>query len=97
MVLVNPYPWDQPRVSAAAADRIAVQQAPGGRVLQTVLAEVILTNPSTRPPRLCWVVSLPGSLVGSNGPAGSVPRRASFYVILIDAQSGDFIEGDAGG
>jgi hypothetical protein len=96
IVLINPFPWDQPLVSDAAARQIAIQQGGGGPVLQAVLSEVVLTNPSTRAPRLCWVVSLPGSLVASNGPPGSAPIHATFYVVLIDAKTGDFVEGDAG-
>jgi hypothetical protein len=97
IVLVNPFPWDQPGVSEAEAERDAVKQGPGGPVLQSVLAEVVLTNPSVTAPRLCWVVSLPGSLVSSNGPPGSPQRHASFYLVLIDAHSGEFVEGTAGG
>ena len=84
-------------MSQAEAERVAVKQGSGGPVLQSVLAEVVLTNPSVRAPRLCWVVSLPGSLVSSNGPPGSVQHHASFYVILIDAHTGDFVQGTAGG
>lgn len=84
-------------MSQAEAERDAVTQGSGGPVLQSVLAEVILTNPNVRAPRLCWVVSLPGSLVSSNGPPGSVPRQASFYLVLIDAHTGEFVQGTAGG
>ena len=97
MILVNPFPWDQSTISQAEAEKIAARQGAGGQVLQSVLAEVILTNPSVKQPRLCWVASLPGSLVTSNGPAGSPQRHASFYLILIDAHTGEFVEGTAGG
>jgi hypothetical protein len=95
--LLNPFPWDIPQISKAQAEQTAIQQGPGGPVLQTVLAEVIDTNPRLRPSRLCWVVSLPGSLIRSNGPPGSVPRSASFYLVFIDAHNGQFVEGVAGG
>jgi hypothetical protein len=97
IVLLNPFPWDQPTISQSQAETIGIKQGPGGPVLQSQLAEVILTNPSTRAPRLCWIVSLPGSLVTSHGPAGSPQRHASFYLVLVDARSGEFIEGTAGG
>jgi hypothetical protein len=97
IVMLNPFPWDPPQVTQGQAEQIALKDAPGGAVLQTILAEVILTNPSAAKPRLCWVVSMPGSLVMSHGPAGSRQRTANWYVILIDAHSGEFVQGSAGG
>lgn len=97
IVMLNPFPWDQAQVTHAQAEQIALKQDPGGSVLQTVLAEVVLTNPSASKPRLCWVVSMPGSLVVSDGPPGSPRRTAKWYLILIDAHSGEFIQGSAGG
>ena len=58
-------------VTAGQAQQTALKQEPGGTVLQTVLAELVLTNPSASKPRLCWVVSMPGSLIASYGPPGS--------------------------
>ena len=97
LLLANPFPWDHSDISQSDAEKEAIKQGPGGPVLQSVLAEVILTNPTTRPPRLCWVVSLPGSLVTSNGPPDSPQVHANFYLILIDAHTGEFVEGTAGG
>ena len=97
IVMLNPFPWDPPQLTKGQAEQLALKQAPGGTVLQSVLAEVILTNPSSTKPRLCWVVSLPGSLIMSHGPPGSRQRTANWYVILIDAHSGEFVQGSAGG
>ena len=97
IVMLNPFPWDPPQLTKGQAEQLALKQAPGGTVLETVLAEVVLTNPSATKPRLCWVVSLPGSLMVSNGPPGSRQRTANWYVILIDAHSGEFVQGSAGG
>jgi hypothetical protein len=97
IVMVNAFPWDSPQVTQGQAGQIALKQAPGGTVLQTVLAEVVLTNSSFTKPRLCWVVSMPASLIVSSGPPGSPRRTATWYVILIDAHSGEFIQGSAGG
>lgn len=97
IVMLNPFPWDPPQLTKGQAEQLALKQAPGGTVLQSVLAEVILTNPSSTTPRLCWVVSLPGSLIMSHGPPGSRQRTANWYVILIDAHSGEFVQGSAGG
>jgi hypothetical protein len=96
IVLLNAFPWDSPQVTQRGAEQIALKQAPGGTVLQTVLAEVLLTNPSSSTPRLCWVVSMPGSVILSHGPPGSRQRTANWYVILIDAHTGEFIQGSAG-
>jgi hypothetical protein len=96
-VLLNPFPWDHPEITRSQGEQLALRQAPGGTVLQSVLAEVVQTNPGAQQPRLCWVVSLPGSLISSNGPAGSTPRQASFYLVFIDAHSGEFLYGSAGG
>jgi len=38
-----------------------------------------------------------GFVISSHGPPGSIPRRASFYLVLIDARSGHFLYGTAGG
>jgi len=97
IVMLNPFPWDPPQITKSQAEQLALKQAPGGTILQTVLAEVVLTNPSSTKPRLCWVVSLPGSLILSHGPPGSPQRPANWYVILIDAHSGEFVQGSAGG
>ena len=97
IVMLNPFPWDGPQVSRAQAEQTALKQGPGGSVVQTVLAEVVLTNPSPAKPRLCWVVSLPSSQIVSSGPPGSQRRTADWYIILIDAHSGEFIQGSAGG
>jgi hypothetical protein len=97
IVMLNPFPWDPPQITKSQAVQLALKQAPGGTVLQTVLAEVVLTNPSSTKPRLCWVVSMPGSLIMSHGPAGSPQRTANWYIILIDAHSGEFVQGSAGG
>jgi hypothetical protein len=97
IVMLNAFPWDSPQITQGQAEQIALRQAPGGAVLQTVLAKVVLTNLSSRQPRLCWVVSMPGSLILSHGPPGSRQQTAKWYVILIDAHSGEFVQGSAGG
>ena len=97
IVLLNPFPWDPPKVTQAQAEQIVLNQSSGGTVLQTVLAEVVLTNSSWTKPRLCWVVSMPGSLILSSGPPGSRQQTAKWYLILIDAHSGEFVQGSAGG
>ena len=71
IVTLNPFPWDPPQITKGQAEQLALKQAPGGTILQAVLAEVVLTNPSATKPRLCWLVSMPGSLIMSHGP----PRR----------------------
>jgi hypothetical protein len=96
IVMLNPFPWDLPKVTAGQAQQTALKQEPGGTVLQTVLAEVVLTNPSPSKPRLCWVVSMPGYLIASNGPPGSRKLTATWYIILIDAHSDEFVQGSAG-
>ena len=96
-VLLNPFPWDRPEITQSQAERLALQQAPGATVLQSVLAEVVETNAGTKQPRLCWVVSLPASLVSSYGPSGSAPFRATFNLVFIDAHSGEIVFGSAGG
>ncbi len=97
IVMLNAFPWDSPQITQGQADQIALKQAPGGTVLQTILAEVVLTNPSSSKPRLWWVMSMPGSLILSHGPPGSRQRTANWYLILIDAHSGEFIQGSPGG
>jgi hypothetical protein len=97
ILLLNPFPWDHPDIGEAQAGQLALQQAPVGSVLQTVLAEVIQTGTDDKRPRLCWVVSLPASGITSHGPAGSIHRTATYYVVLIDARTGEFISGQAGG
>jgi hypothetical protein len=44
IVLLNPFPWDPPRLTRSDAEQIAMKQGPGGPVLQSVLAEFVNTN-----------------------------------------------------
>jgi hypothetical protein len=97
IVLANPFPWDRPAVSASDAERTALIGYSGQSSLQTVLAEVFFTGTNSKQPRLCWVISLPGSLVSSHGPPGSPHSQASFYLVFVDAQTGEFVQGTAGG
>src|ERR1700730_18054193 len=62
IVMLNPFPWDPPQFRKAKAAHRALMLVPGGASLQTVLAEVVLITPPSPKPRLCWVVSMPGSL-----------------------------------
>src|ERR1700719_2787634 len=96
IVMLNPFPWDLTEVTTGQAQQTALKQEPGGPVLKAVLAEVVLTNPSASKPRLCWVVSMPASLIASYGPPGSRKFAATWYITLIDAHSGEFIQGWAG-
>lgn len=95
-VLLNPFPWDPAEITRSQGEQLALRQVSSGTVLQSVLAEVVETNPGAKQPRLCWAVSLPGSLISSSGPPGSTPRRATFYLVFI-AHSGEFLYGSAGG
>ena len=54
-VLLNPFPWDRPEISRSQGEQLALRQAPGGPVLQSVLAEVVKTDTGAKQPRLCWV------------------------------------------
>ena len=96
-VLLNPFPWDHPEITQSQGEQLALRHAPGGTVLQSVLAAVVETNAGAKQPRVCWVVSLPGSLILSSGPPGSTHRRANFNLVFIDAHSGEFLYGSAGG
>jgi hypothetical protein len=40
---------------------------------------------------------MPGSLILSSGPPASRQQTAKWYLILIDAHSGEFVQGSAGG
>jgi hypothetical protein len=97
ILLLNPFPWDKPDITQAQAQQTAMKSMPGGQIFQLVLAEVVKTNPTTEKPRLCWVASLPGSLVASYGPPGAPVRTATFNLVFIDAHTGDFVMGVAGG
>ena len=96
-LLFNPLPWDFPNITKAQAEAVAVsQEAPGTPAISAVLAEVIKTNPNAELPRLCWVVELPAAAAQSNGPRGSAPIKADYYLSFIDAHSGVFLWGVAG-
>jgi hypothetical protein len=96
VVLINPFPWDQPAVTRADAQKTALSKGPSGPVLQSVLSEVLFTGTNAKQPTLCWVVSLPGSQITSHGPRGSAHMQATFYLVFIDARTGEFLQGVAG-
>jgi hypothetical protein len=96
--LLHPFPWDTPNVTASLAAKVALSHEQAGTpVLESVLAEVINSNPSPRPPRLCWVISIPASTVPYFGPPGGQRTGARFYVVFVDARSGEYLWAIAGG
>jgi hypothetical protein len=98
IVLLNPFPWDTPQVHLSDAQQTALNREPAGTSSsQSALAEVIETHGSSKLPRLCWVFSLPGNLVLTHGPPGSPRGHATYYLVLIDAHTGEFVQGVAGG
>jgi hypothetical protein len=96
--LLHPFPWDTPIVTKSLAEKVALRHEQAGTpVLESVLAEVINSNPSPRPPQLCWVVSIPAATVPYFGPRGGLRPGARFYVIFVDARSGEYLWAIAGG
>jgi hypothetical protein len=97
VLLFNPLPWDSANVIKAQAEAVAVSpEAPGTTAAEAVLAEVVKTNPNAEPPRLCWVVILPGSAAPSAGPEGSGPIQGAYYLAFVDARSGAYLWAVAG-
>jgi hypothetical protein len=88
----------KPVIDKATAGRLAALRGrPGAStpVREAVLARVVQDTPAMD--RLCWVVSLdPTGWFVSHGPAAVTRRSASFFVVYIDAASGQWLGSDAG-
>lgn len=64
-------------------------------VREAILAQVVQDTPAMD--RLCWVVSLdPTGWFHSHGPKGRPTLPATFFIVYIDAQSGQWLGSDAG-
>jgi hypothetical protein len=94
-LLLNPFPWDLPRLSVQQAEQIALRQSPAATVRQVALAECMGQPALT--PKLCWVISLTVSGEQSAGPPGSRVSSARYHLILVDARSGDVFQDVTGG
>ena len=81
-------------VSKSSAERDALVQASSSTVLESTLTDCAYAREA---PRTCWVVSVdPDSQesIGAVGPPGSNPhQKYTVTVVLIDAQTGEFLRG----
>ncbi len=87
-------------VSKSRAEFLARSYFPGSDVRESALAAVRDPNVPVVNGRLCWVVSLslPGGIYHpSAGPRGNTMRLpASYLLVFVDADTGDFVFGDMG-
>jgi hypothetical protein len=88
-------------ISSDVATRAALVQVPGGTVDQIILADFTDTHRSPAVSGLVWAVSFRPSaaVVRPGGPAvGHSDAMAPlvYIVILIDANTGEFVEGLSG-
>jgi hypothetical protein len=77
-------------VAKVTAESVAREQYPNRRVLEAVLAECVGQQVNGT----CWLVSMdPAGLTSNAGPP-SHPRKPEsfrFLVVIVDAQSGEFL------
>lgn len=94
--LLVPSSGDHAVVPMAAAEHTAsLRGHPGvpAQVRETVLARVTVDG---RMEGLAWVVSLDPSAATVHGPAGGTPPTVRWYVVFIDASTGQWLGSDAG-
>jgi hypothetical protein len=97
IILSNPPPFFVSSISQAQAEAIALDSAAptGSQIRDSILAQFhFVANHSVD--CLCWVVSVmpPGGRSVFSGPASSGPRPAwgvHYYLIFVDAESGQFV------
>ena len=87
-------------VSGDTAAKAAIAQYPGSTVREAVLARVDDTNSAAPVHCLCWVISLnppDGFHFPSGGPPDSPNKDQvpSYWIMIIDANTGQFLEGTA--
>jgi hypothetical protein len=90
-----------PPVTAAQADAVAVKSQGGGNVvLEHALANLTDTGVPGMTNRLAWVVSVMpyGGFTWSHGGVGTgPPQRATYMLVFVDANTGDYLYGASGG
>lgn len=87
-----------PGISAARARDLGALQGGLGSmtpVRQAVLAHVVKQSPPIE--CLCWVVSLdPAGWFRSSGPKGAPRRDAKWFLVFLDASTGQWLWSEAG-
>jgi hypothetical protein len=98
-------PTTHAAISLARAGAVASGELGGGRaVREAMLAWVTLDGPELTPPvrGLYWVVSvsteglMTHGLPATLGSAGAMPRRETWALVLVDAQTGAFVRAWSG-
>ncbi len=82
-----------PRVTKAAAARIALKRGGGSAVREEVLARLIDAHQAPRVNKACWVVVTNGSVAPSGGHTSASRAQHGGFVAFIGAHGGAFVEG----
>jgi hypothetical protein len=96
IALVAPQAVDTPTISPQKAGATALHEFPfaGSGVRQVLLARVRYTGAPGRGNELCWVVDLtppPGGFPIGAGAPGTAPPPARWFVVFINAVTGDLV------
>jgi hypothetical protein len=96
--LLQPATGEHASIDKATARHIGAMHGGVGAdtpVREVVLARVVQRNPQLD--RLCWIVSLdPSGWFKSHGPQGAPQRQATFFLVFVDAGTGEWLFSDAG-
>lgn len=96
--LVPPRAGEHAAVPIRAAEATAATRGrPDGttKIREVVLAHVVIDGSGID--RLCWVVSLdPTGWFHSHGPLNRQPVVATWFLVFVDASSGQWLASDAG-
>jgi hypothetical protein len=90
-------PDAQPAIDKATAEQLASRRGPSGSttaIREAVLAKLL--DESLNSGKLVWVVSLDPSGFRSHGPATATPWTATFFIVFIDAKTGQWLGSEAG-
>jgi hypothetical protein len=82
-----------PRVTKAAAARIALMHGGGSAVREEVLAQLIDAHQEPRVNKVCWVVVTNGSVAPSGGHTSATRGQHGHFIAFIGAHGGVFVEG----
>jgi hypothetical protein len=88
------------QVTRAQAERTVLTEFPGSQIRESVLAQLHAQRMPSAAHRLCWVVSIvpPGGLwqPSSGAPGNQARIPADYFLLFVDAQTGQYLFGTMG-
>lgn len=84
-------PHESAAVTQEAAVHTALSHFPGSQLRDDVLAHALKPYRLPATGRLCWVVSITPPMATVSGPPGSKEIPVRYFLVFIDAQTGQFL------